>query len=324
MQTKITTYETLKNVKLVRPAVKNTGSETKIPVYLGFVNDKYIAFPVKLEDLNRKETIINGYLTIPEDTERYSAGSLVNVELCRPLEEIHKQLVIIGSHDPLINVVSDIFAKNHSNNHTLVTAHVGSMGGLLAVRKGETHLAGIHLLNEKDGTYNESFVRKQFRNGGVRVVECVGRVQGIMVPKGNPKKIMSIKALANTDIRYINRQKGSGTRILFDYLLKKHHIEKNMIQGYEHEEFTHTEVASQIAQGLADAGMGIHSAAKMYDLDFIPIWNEQYDLLISDDAWNSPMVQEFISVIKSEEFLEELCKMGGYTFDCPGEIRYQL
>ena len=97
-----------------------------------------------------------------------------------------------------------------------------------------------------------------------------------------------------------------------------------MIQGYEHEEFTHTEVASQIAQGLADAGMGIHSAAKMYDLDFIPIWTEQYDLLISDDSWETPMIQEFISVIKSEAFLEELCKLGGYTFNQPGEIRYHL
>ena len=323
MKTQANTNPILENVTLVRPAIRKKADNHRIPMHLGFVGGKYITFPLKQEDSNAKNTIIDGFLTLPEDTERYSAGSLVNVELCRTLEEINKQLIIIGSHDPLMNVVSKIFEKNHPDS-TLATAHVGSMGGLLAVRKGETHIAGIHLLNEKDGTYNESFVKKQFREGGVRVVECVGRVQGIMVPKGNPKKIMSIKALANTDIRYINRQKGSGTRILFDYLLKKHHIEKNMIQGYEHEEFTHTEVASQIAQGLADAGMGIHSAAKMYDLDFVPIWNEQYDLLISDDAWDSPMVQDFISVIKSEEFLEELCKMGGYTFDCPGEVRYQL
>ena len=194
----------------------------------------------------------------------------------------------------------------------------------MAVRKGETHLAGIHLLNEKDGSYNESFVRKQFRNGGVRVIECVGRVQGIMVPKGNPKKITAIEDLAAPDLRYLNRQKGSGTRILFDYLLKKYQTETAAICGYDHEEFTHTAIASKISQGLADAGMGIHSAAKMYDLDFIPICNEQYDLLIPDNVWDSPMVQEFISIIKSEEFAEELCKMGGYTFEHPGEVRYHL
>ena len=318
-----TTCNILESVKLVRPVVKKESGEKKIPVHLGYVGNNYIAFPARQDVADIKELLFDGSVTISHDTERYPAGSSVDVELCRTLEEIEKQLIIIGSHDPLIDVVSKLLVKNHSK-YTLTASHVGSMGGLLAVRKGETHLAGIHLLNEKDGTYNESFVRKQFREGGVRVVECVGRVQGIMVPKGNPKKIMSVKALVNTDICYINRQKGSGTRILFDYLLKKHHIEKGMIQGYEHEEFTHTEVASQIAQGLADAGMGIHSAAKMYGLDFIPIWNEQYDLLISDNAWDSPMVQEFISVIKSEEFLEELCKMGGYTFDSPGEVRYQL
>ena len=323
MQKQSKIYDTLENVKLIRPAVKKDAEENIIPMHLGYVGNKYVTFPAKTEDSNQKESSVDGYLSFPEQVERFSAGSSLNVELCRPLEEINNQLIIIGSHDPLLDVVSNLLKKNNSD-YTLATSHVGSMGGLLAVRKGETHLAGIHLLNEKDGSYNESFVRKQFREGGVRVIECVGRVQGIMVPKGNPKKILSVNALANGNIRYINRQKGSGTRILFDYLLKKHHIEKSMIEGYEHKEFTHTEVASLISKGLADAGMGIHSAAKMYDLDFIPVWNEQYDLLIPDNVWDSPMVQEFISIIKSEEFAEELCKMGGYTFEHPGEVRYHL
>ena len=323
MQTNTNAYGILKDVTLARPAVKKEAGLQKLPMHIGYVGNRYISFPVKSEDSPKEEIYPDGYLTIPEDAERFSAGSSVSLELCRPLEELKKQLIIIGSHDPLMNVVSSLLANNQSD-YTLRAAHVGSMGGLMAVRKGETHLAGIHLLNEKDGSYNEAFVRKQFREGGVRVVECVGRVQGIMVPKGNPKNITSIESLAGENIRYINRQKGSGTRILFDYLLKKQGISKDRIHGYDLEEFTHTEVASKISLGLADAGMGIHSAAKMYDLDFIPICNEQYDLLIPDNAWDTPMVQEFISIIKSEAFAEELCKMGGYTFDHPGEVRYHL
>ena len=323
MQTTTNTYGTIENVTLVRAAVKKENQDRRIPVHLGYVGDKYITFPVKPESSDTQKLLPDGFLTLPKDQERYSAGSSVTVELCRTLEEIQNQLIIIGSHDPLIDTVSGLFQENHSA-YTLTAAHVGSMGGLLAVRRGETHLAGIHLLNEKDGSYNESFVRKQFPDGGVRVVECVGRVQGIMVSKGNPKNITSMEDLAKESIRYINRQKGSGTRILLDYLLKKHHIEKQLIQGYEHEEFTHTEVASQISRKLADAGMGIHSAAKLYDLDFIPICNEQYDLLIPDDCWEHPMVQEFISVIKTEAFAEALYSMGGYTLSHPGKVRDHL
>ncbi len=323
MKEQITTFDLLENVTLVRTAVKKENGDSTLPMCLGYVGDKYITFPLKPEDSEKNTTPIDGYLTFPEDVDRYFAGTSVNIQLCRPLDEIQKQLIIIGSHDPLIDVISNLWKKNHSD-HIIKAAHVGSMGGLMAVRKGETHLAGIHLLNEKDGSYNETFVKKQFRDGGVRIVECVGRVQGIMVAKKNPKNISSLESLAKADIRYINRQKGSGTRILFDYLLKKHGISSSTIQGYDHEEFTHTEVASQISLGLADAGMGIHSAAKLYDLDFIPICNEQYDLLIPDALWENPMVQEYISIIKSDEFAEELCKLGGYSLEHPGEVRYHL
>ncbi len=322
MKSQTTTFDLLENVTLVRTAVKKEDNGQTLPMYLGYVGNKYIAFPMKLEDSEKNVSLIDGYLTFPKDVDRYFAGTSVTIQLCRPLEEIRKQLILIGSHDPLIDVISNLWKKNHSS-YSIKAAHVGSMGGLMAVRKGETHLAGIHLLNEKDGSYNESFVRKQFRDGGVRVVECVGRVQGIMVPKGNPQNIKDILSLKG-NIRYINRQKGSGTRILFDYLLKKHGINTSDIKGYDHEEFTHTDVASQISFGLADAGMGIHSAAKLYDLDFIPICNEQYDLLIPDALWEHPMVQEYISVIKSDEFAEEIFKMGGYYLEHPGEVRYQI
>ena len=191
----------------------------------------------------------------------------------------------------------------------------------MAVRRGETHVAGIHLLDEKSGVYNTAFIEKYFPKGGVRLVECVGRSQGLMLPPGNPKGIRGIADLAQPGLRYVNRQKGSGTRILIDYLCKKEGISTGKIYGYEREEFTHTSVAAQIASGTADAGMGIYSAASLYGLDFLPICTEQYDLLIPDAAWDSEEVQRLLEVLKSQAFRDRLTAMGGYTLETPGRVR---
>ena len=142
-----------------------------------------------------------------------------------------------------------------------------------------------------------------------------------MVAKKNPKNITGISSLCNPYIRYINRQKGSGTRILFDYLCKKERIATDSIHGYAHEEFTHNDVAKLIAAGEADAGMGVHAAAKLYDLDFIPIYSEQYDLLIPDTMKNHPGIIEILDILKSEEFAEKAAMLGGYTLNKPGLSR---
>jgi putative molybdopterin biosynthesis protein len=200
------------------------------------------------------------------------------------------------------------------------SAHVGSMGGIMALRRGEAHVAGCHLLDTNTGSYNLSFVRKYFPKGGVKLVRCVGRQQGLMVAKGNPLNIQKFSDIARTGIRYVNRQKGSGTRILTDYLCKQEELDTAAIYGYDREELTHTSVAAQIVSGSADAGMGIYSAAKLYDLDFIPICIEEYDLIIPDHAWDTPMVQQLLATLKSEEFKEKILTLGGYTVDDPGEI----
>ena len=168
--------------------------------------------------------------------------------------------MVIGSHDPLLDEVSDLL---HSADPSVYmsSSHVGSMGGIMAVLRNEAHIAGIHLLDEKDGSYNESFIKKYFPKGGVRLLECVGRTQGLMLGKGNPKNICGTADLCLPGIRYVNRQKGSGTRILIDYLCKKQSIDTSKIYGYDREEFTHTSVAAQISSGSADVGMGIYSAA---------------------------------------------------------------
>ena len=307
--------------QLSRPVISGLKYQEFVRVRMGYVDGRLIATP-----LNRGSGVVSsfmkadGILVVPQGLEGYEAGSEVEIELLRPVEELRNTLVAIGSHDPLLDEIADMLHRRNTT-HYMASTHTGSMGGIMAVRRRETHVSGIHLLDEKDGTYNESYVRKYFPGGGVRLVECVGRTQGLMAAKGNPKEIMGIESLMKPGIRYVNRQKGSGTRILMDYLCGKHGLDVTAIYGYEREEFTHTSVAAQIASGSADAGMGICSAAKMYDLAFIPVCTEQYDLLIPDSAWDTPLVQEMLEILKSREFARKLEALGGYTLDKPGRVR---
>ena len=303
---------------LARAASHKDSYDGKIPVCMGYIGEKAIAVPVITDTLDYSENKkISGFIELPADLDRYPAGSTVNVKLYVSEEQVKNTILFIGSHDPLVDEISKILVQKNSK-YILSSAHVGSMGGIQAIRRGEAHLAGIHLLNEKDGSYNQSFVNKYFPNREASLIECVGRTQGIMVAKKNPKNITDISSLCTPDIRYINRQKGSGTRILFDYLCKKERISSDSIHGYDHEEFTHNDVAKLIANGEADAGMGVHAAAKLYDLDFIPIYSEQYDLLIPDTMKNHPGIIEIIDILKSEEFAEKAAMLGGYTLNKPG------
>lgn len=307
--------------QLSRPVVSGLKYQEFVRVRMGYVDGRLIATP-----LNRGSGVVSsfmkadGILTISQGLEGCEAGSEVPIRLLRPKEELEHTLVAIGSHDPLLDELADLLHRRNPA-HFMASTHTGSMGGIMAVRRRETHVAGIHLLDEKDGTYNESYIRRYFPGGGVRLVECVGRTQGIMAAKDNPRQITGIESLASSGIRYVNRQKGSGTRILMDYLCAKHRLDMASIYGYEREEFTHTSVAAQIASGSADAGMGIYSAAKMYDLAFIPVCTEQYDLLIPDSAWETPLVQEMLALLRSREFAGKLEELGGYTLRSPGEVR---
>jgi len=246
------------------------------------------------------------------------------VRLLRSASELERSIVVTGSHDPLLDELSELLRVTQGDRVSMGSSHVGSMGGLMAVRRGEAHIAGTHLLDETTGEYNISFVKKYFPNGGVSLIECVERAQGLILQQGNPKNITGINDLAQDGMRYINRQKGSGTRILIDYLCRKNGIDTSGIYGYDREEYTHTSVAVLIAAGSADAGLGIYSAAKMYDLDFIPVCREQYDLLIPDYAWDIPMVQQLLEALRSDGFRRKLDAMGGYTVKTPGTVRYVL
>lgn len=259
-------------------------------------------------------------LDIPQNCEGYEAGDVVKARLLRPMDAIRNTLSIVGSHDPLLDEAADLL-RGQDRSLYVASSHVGSMGGIMAVKRGEAMMGGIHLLDEESGAYNTAYLERYFPQGGAVLVECVQRVQGLIVQKGNPLGICCFEDVAKPGLRYVNRQKGSGTRILCDYLMKSQGMDAATLYGYGREEFTHTAVAAQIAAGSADAGLGIFSAAKIYGLDFIPVCNEQYDLLLAQSALHNPLVQTFLDVLKSPEFAARLTRLGGYTVQNPGRFR---
>jgi len=305
---------------LTRPVVSGLKYQEFVRVRMGYVGDKLMASP-----LSRGSGVVSsfmkadGILEVPQGLEGYEAGAEVNVRLLSRVDKLENTIVVIGSHDPLLDELGDMLHVA-DNDVYMSSSHVGSMGGIMAIRRGEAHAAGCHLLNTENGEYNIAFMKKYFPKGGVKLIRCVGRQQGLMVAKGNPLNIQKFSDIARDGIRYVNRQRGSGTRILTDYLCKQENLDVSGIYGYDREELTHTSVAVQIVSGSADAGMGIYSAAKLYDLDFIPICIEEYDLIIPDRAWDTPQVQQMIATMKSEAFREKILAMGGYTLDNPGEI----
>ena len=305
---------------LTRPVVSGLKYQEFVRVRMGYVGDKLMASP-----LSRGSGVVSsfmkadGILEVPQGLEGYEAGSEVTVRLLSPMEKLQNTVVVIGSHDPLLDELGDMLHLA-DNDVYMSSSHVGSMGGIMAIRRGEAHAAGCHLLNTDNGEYNVSFIKKYFPRGGVKLVRCVGRQQGMMVAKGNPLGIEAFADIAKPGVRYVNRQRGSGTRILTDYLCKQNELDTAAIYGYDREELTHTSVAAQIVSGSADAGMGIYSAAKLYDLDFIPICIEEYDLIVPDHAWDTPQVRAMLATMKSDAFREKILSLGGYTVENPGEI----
>jgi putative molybdopterin biosynthesis protein len=306
--------------KLTRPVVSGLKYQEYVRVRMGYVGNTLTASP-----LPRGSGVVSsfmkadGMLEVPQGTEGYTAGEEVRVRLLTGKQQLKNTLVVIGSHDPLLDELADLIHRG-DRRLFLSSAHVGSMGGIMAIRRGEAHAAGIHLLDTATGEYNRAYIRKYFPRGGVYLVRCVGRQQGLMLQKGNPLGITSFTDIAKDGVRYVNRQKGSGTRVLTDYLCDKYGVDRDAVYGYEREELTHNSVAVQIAGDSADAGMGIYSTAKLYDLDFLPICVEEYDLLVPEQIWNIGMVKQLIRTLKSEEFKARIEAMGGYTLDRPGEI----
>lgn len=309
---------------LSRRLVSSLKYQEYIRVRLTRLADGYAAIP-----LDRGAGLVtsflkaDGLLVVPQNCEGYEAGANVTIRLIRPQAAIDKTISVIGSHDPLLDECADLFARQPGSQVTLASSHAGSFGGILAIRRHEAHLAGVHILDEATGDYNVATIRQSYKPGEVVLVEGVYRQQGLMVARGNPFQITGLSDIASQQLRYVNRQKGAGTRILLDFLLKQQGIGPDQLSGYTREEYTHTAVAAQIATGSADAGLGILAAARIFDLDFIPLAEERYDFLIAAEAFGNLGIQHFLELIKSPAFAERLAKLGGYRIDQIGrEIPY--
>jgi len=218
-----------------------------------------------------------------------------------------------------LDVLENQLKSSHSEL-TLSSSHVGSMGGLMAIKRGVCHLAGTHLLDTEDGSYNISYLAKYLPDVTVKLVHLVQRDQGLMIPPGNPKGIKGIEDLGRQDLTFINRQVGSGTRILLDYKLKQLNIKNAAINGYQNEEFTHMAVAVSVLSGAADAGLGIYAAAKALNLDFIPVVTEQYDLAIPLEYFETAPIKILLEIINSQEFKKQVQALGGYNTENTGKV----
>lgn len=302
---------------VARKMVSPLGVEEFIRVKLGRVGDKTIATPISrgagiLMSLVRAD----GMIRVPRLSEGYNAGDKACVELFRSREEIRETTVITGSHDIALDVLANALHRLYPAA-TLSSAHVGSLGGLMALKRGEAHCAGTHLLDEETGDYNVSYIKRFLPGQNIVLVNLVHREQGLILAKGNPKGIRGLEDLTRADIRFVNRQRGAGTRILLDYRLKKLGLDPGFIHGYEREEYTHMAVAVAVQAGAVDAGLGIRAAAGALGLDFIGIVEERYDLCIPEEYWETPYIRRLLEVMATSWFQDEVKKLGGYDLrDC--------
>jgi len=324
-------YEKISNTRLLRRLIKCV-TPYKIPSRIGveeilrvsLVKEKGVchAFPLpRGASIFSSMARADGLITIPEHVEGYDEGEEVDCELMVQEDALSKRIHIVGSHDLSLDLLRDMVKRRLPDND-LISTHVGSMSGIMAVGKGITSLCTTHILDEKTRTYNIPALMKYIPEKRWTLVHIARRMQGLLVKQGNPKKINDVTDLARNDILFVNRQSGSGTRILFDTLLKDRGVKKGSIRGYDREESSHTAVGVLIKEGIADAGIGIYGVSKLFSLDCIPLMEEDYDLLVAGEFLEDERLAHLLELIRSAEFKAGLEKMGGYTTKETGRIKY--
>ena len=298
--------------KLARKLASPLGMDDWVRVRLGSVGGDLVATPLPrgagvLTSLVRAD----GLLVVPAGVEGHHAGSTVSVELLRGLDEIARTIVAIGSHDLVLDLAASAL-RAEDPMITLASSNVGSLGGLTALRDGLCHVAGSHLLDPDTGEYTLPYLERLLPGRELAVVRLVHRDQGLIVAPGNPKGITGIEDVARSGVRYVNRQRGAGTRMLLDHRLAQSGIEPNAIDGYRREEHTHLAVAAAVAAGRADCGLGVLAAARAFGLDFVPVAKEPYDLVLLKGSLEAQLLSPLFELLDSDDFAEGVKGLGGY------------
>ncbi|KQC15650.1 MAG: LysR family transcriptional regulator, partial [Methanosaeta sp. SDB] len=289
----------------------DVGTDEFVLLSLGKISDRFVATPQSRgSGIQMSAVRANGYLRIPSSVEGYEAGEEVQVTLMVPGSGAESSVLVTGSHDPVLDYLSELAQRGGVEIHS---THVGSMGGVLALKRGDCHAAPMHLLSP-DGDYNREYLEKYLPGEDISLLCIAQREQGIASREG-----YSLSDLP--DIRFINRQKGSGTRILLDYELRRAGISPDQIAGYDREVTTHLAVALAVKSGEADAGMCVYSAARALGLAFVPVARERYELAIPQETLSDPRIGVIVDAVRSEEFKSVLERLGGYDSTETGVLR---
>jgi putative molybdopterin biosynthesis protein len=287
-------------------------------VAVGYLGGKALAAP-----LSRGSGVItslvraDGLVVIPRGEQGLQAGDPVTVQLYRSREALRNTIFAIGSHDLTLDLLAQFLAPKQRR---LASVNVGSLGGLLALKRGETHLAGSHLLDPESGDYNLAYIKDHLPDRKLRVVTLVGRTQGLIIEPGNPKKIQEVRDLGRSDIAFVNRQRGSGTRILLDYHLEQAGLDPAEISGYDHEEYTHLAAAALVLSGRVDCALGIEAASQALGLGFIPLYTERYDLIIPKSFVDSDLLAPLFDLLEDPRFREAVSHRPGYDVSQMGKL----
>jgi len=282
----------------------------------GKIGDKFWFYPLKnLSSAISPIVKSNSKLVVSKNLEGINEGESIEIYIKKPVEEINKNIIFAGSHDLLIDIIAEFMKVNFNKEMNIFP--LGSLLGLETLARGRSHFTGIHIFDETTGEYNIPFL-KDLPKSFFTMINLSYRSQGLIIKKGNPKHITSLKDLISGDVKFVNRQKGSGTRILLEYLLKKESIDKNLVKGFNDVEYTHLGVGAKVYYGLADVGLGIRAVVDAFDLDFIPLCEERYDLLFSKDFLDNN--KEILTIIASNEFKEKVNEFKGYDLRDSGKV----
>ncbi|XPV77125.1 MAG: molybdopterin biosynthesis protein [Desulfovibrio sp.] len=306
-------------VTLARKTPSRPGMEEMVRMAVGKIGEKYVGTPLGrgaglLTSLTKAQAITR----IPNESEGLSEGTEVAAELLVSKEELDSVLIHVGSHDNTLDLITAMLMEEDSPAR-LVSGHVGSMGGLTALKNGTALFAGCHLFDPETNDFNFPFLERYLPEIKVAVFNLAIRHQGLIVAKGNPLNINSIADLTKDNVRFINRQRGAGTRILFDHHLKKNTISADDINGYNREEYTHMSVAANVLTGTVDCGMGIHAAAKALNLDFVPLARERYDIIIPLKHIEDPRIRKMLNLVRTDSFAKKVQALGGYETSMSGK-----